>query len=477
MQMRSPMASVVVLLVAGSSALAQESPHRGRDFPLGEIVERVVARSDSAQAYALYLPSAYREDRAWPIIYAMDPRGRALVPMRLLRTVAERRGYIVLSSYNTLSDGPHEPNARALEALVHETERRFAADVRRIYLVGFSGTARVNWLFGYQLSGHVAGVIGFGAGIPEPAFLSRITPAMGTPFAYYGAVGTADFNFDEVRALDDALEAFGIRHRIEYFEGSHSWPPQDVLERAIEWMELGAMLDGLRKRDTALIDSLYRARAEDAARHLEAQDLYQAFERYQAMVEDFEGLRDVDAAAAEARRLGTAPEVQETSKELTAAVDRFSRYLAQLQRFLGEVDSAEDPPSLEQALERLDVEQLQRHAANTDNRLRAQAAQRLLENVFSRSSFYEPRMFLEQERPRHALAMLAIAEVVKPGHPRLCIQRARAFAQLGRSEEALAELECYVSNVPVPAATLRGDPSFAALQDDPRFQVLLQRVN
>ena len=38
------------------------------------------------------------------------PAGRALVPMQRFQPAAERLGYIVMSSYNTLSDGPAEPN-------------------------------------------------------------------------------------------------------------------------------------------------------------------------------------------------------------------------------------------------------------------------------------------------------------------------------------------------------------------------------
>ena len=48
----------------------------------------------------------------------MDPRGRALNPLQSLRGAAERLGYILISSYNTVSDGAIEPNEVAVAAFL-----------------------------------------------------------------------------------------------------------------------------------------------------------------------------------------------------------------------------------------------------------------------------------------------------------------------------------------------------------------------
>ena len=75
-------------------------------LPSGRIIQRITSRADTTQRYALYLPSTFTRDRQWPVLFLLDPRGRALIPMQRFQPVAERLGYIVLSSYNTLSDGP-----------------------------------------------------------------------------------------------------------------------------------------------------------------------------------------------------------------------------------------------------------------------------------------------------------------------------------------------------------------------------------
>jgi hypothetical protein len=99
---------------AGAQALDPDT------LPRGEIIE--------SQRYALYLPSRYRPDTRWPVLILMDPRGRALVPLRRVVEPAERHGYVVLSSHNTLSDGPPEPNFRAMTAMLTDLVERYAVD-------------------------------------------------------------------------------------------------------------------------------------------------------------------------------------------------------------------------------------------------------------------------------------------------------------------------------------------------------------
>ena len=86
------------------SALARmdTTTHRiDATLPTGRVVQRITSRADTTQRYALYLPSSFTRDRQWPVLFLLDPRGRALIPLQRFQPVAERLGYIVISSYNT----------------------------------------------------------------------------------------------------------------------------------------------------------------------------------------------------------------------------------------------------------------------------------------------------------------------------------------------------------------------------------------
>jgi len=260
----------------------------------GVVADTVHSLSDTSQTYALYLPTNYDKARRWPVLFLMDPRGRALVPMRLFQIAAERYGYIVMSSYQTQSDGPVEPNDRAINAMVSDAQSRFSIDIHRFYFAGFSGTGRLAWYYAYSIPDNAAGLIEAGAGLPSPELLLEKSLAKtATRFAVFLAVGTTDFNYTEVRALDPKLQAFNIRHHLEVFDGPHSWPPEFVCSNALAWMELQAMRDGRVARNAAWIDSLYRTTIAG----IEAQagdDDYTASELYRQAGRDFAGLHDTD---------------------------------------------------------------------------------------------------------------------------------------------------------------------------------------
>jgi predicted esterase len=460
--------------------LALAAPLRGQGVPPGlqpgRVIERLVSPTDTGESYAVYLPSAYRTDTRWPVLFLMDPRGRALIPMELARTAAERHGFIVLSSYNTLSDGPAEPNVRAMNAVLADLPKLFAADPRRLYLVGFSGTARMAWEFGFELRGTVAGLIGFGAGLPSKDALPARKPLDPTPFVYYGGAGTSDFNYDEMRVLEVRLDHYGMPHHFEYWDGPHGWPPQPVMTRAIDWMVLQAMKRGVVPRDTAEIDTAFSA-ALASARDLEGSGhAYEAWRAYRALVEDFTGLRNVEPEARKAEELGKSKAVRHTEDEVAKVEQRFWDYLRRLNRFLVEFRRRDPPEPLAQTLDALDVGRLRREAADTADPIAAGAAQRLLESVYVSASFYEPRDFLAQGRPRQALAMLDLAQALKPDRPNVCYQRARALAALGRGADAVDALRCLVRGAPITADGLAADSNLVAIRGNPAFTALLDSL-
>src|SRR6266581_4366383 len=241
-------ARIAVLVVAawwGRPCVAQTGA--------GHVDERVTSTTDTAQHFALYLPPGYTTERRWPALLVLDPRGRALFSLKRFQEHAARLGWVILSSYNTLSDGPPEPNVDAVNAMLAWAQAHPSLDPTRLYLAGFSGTARAALGFTVALRGHVAGVIavggalGFAMGGPETAFAADST------FAYFGSAGTQDFNYEEVFAMADRFGTTRVPFRVVAFDGPHSWPPPDLCGDALEWLELRAMLGGLRTMDSGWV--------------------------------------------------------------------------------------------------------------------------------------------------------------------------------------------------------------------------------
>ena len=408
----------------------------------GSISDTVRSLTDSSETYALYLPSAYDKSHRWPVLFLMDPRGRALLPLRLFRAAAERYGWIVMSSYQTQSDGPIEPNDKAVNAMLGDAQSRFSVDAHRFYFAGFSGTGRIAWYYGYSIPDNVAGLIEVGAGLPTPDFLLQKSVAKTvTPFAVYLSVGTTDFNYDEVETLDTRLGAFGIRHHLQTFDGPHSWPPESVSADAITWLQLQAMRDGRLTKNSRWIDSLFTAtaaRVDSIARR----DQYSAAIRYRQLAADFAGLHDTTGVAALAARLANSDPAKRTARRVASLAGDNQSALERQESFFSEFSQARTAAPLEKIRAQLRLDELQDRARQTADTLDAFAARRLLASINVRASFYEPRRYLAQGDTLKALSMYALAQSIHPEDTQLCAERDRLYRQFADRRSVPRELSC-----------------------------------
>ena len=432
---------LIAALVCGAPELACAATPADT-LRAGSVTDTVHSLGDSSETYALYLPSSYNKSRQWPVLFLMDPRGRALVPLRLFRPVAERYGWIVMSSYQTQSDGPVDPNDKAVNAMLSDAQSRLSIDAHRFYFAGFSGTGRIAWYYGYQIPDNVAGLIEVGAGLPTPDFLLQKSVAKtATPFAVYLSVGTTDFNYDEVQALDVRIGAFGIRHHLQTFDGPHSWPPESVCADAVTWLELQAMRDGRLARNNRWIDSLFTATAASAD-SIARSNQYSASVRYRQLAADFAGVHDTIRVGILATRLAESDAAKRTEKKLASLAADNQSALQLEETFFAEFSKEGAPAPLEKLRSRLNLDELRERARQTADTLDAFAAKRLLASINVRASFYEPRRYLAQGDTLKALSMFALAQSIHPEDAQLCAERDRVYRQFAVRRSAPRELSC-----------------------------------
>jgi len=296
----------------------------------GKLVERVVCMDDSAQSYALYLPSTYTADRPSSVILAFHPAARGVLMVEKFKAAAERYGYIVAASNNS-RNGSYAVSSAAAQAMSADVGRRFSIDPRRVYVAGMSGGARVamNIALGKN---NIAGVIASSAGYPDSQ------PRDSVPFAVFSTAGIEDFNYIEMRLLDRKLSS---PHFLAVFPGGHTLPPDDVAFDAVEWMELQAMQSGRRGRDDALLQALVEKRRVRIAASTDAAETVYLL---RALVADFKGLLDLSADATRLQQMTARPDVKKALKRDRDGVDAEARMLAEIfeiEARLGEDDRRE----------------------------------------------------------------------------------------------------------------------------------------
>jgi hypothetical protein len=191
-------------------------------------------------------------------------------------------------------------------------------------------------------------------------------------------------------------------------------------------------------------------------------------------VEEFADLRDVAEARARADELGNSQEVRQATLRQEELIAERRAYDDQLTGVLQEINFSDDPPPLARSLRALQIEKLKRRAAGKDDPEDALAAQRLLQNVFTYTSFYEFRRYMDEKRYDRALAVLAIAGEIEPDSAQICLNEARAHAQLGHRKKGLTALSCVVDSGLVTTAFIEGDDLLAPLRTGKEYEAMMK---
>ena len=465
-------AAAPLLLFVALGARAQVPPPSPAGVELAGLERGVLhsglpTRRDPAQTFELYLPTGFDPARRWPLLLVFDPRSRGRLAAEIFVPAAERWGWIVASSNNTMSDVPFDPNLRAVNAMFPDLMARLPVDARRIYAAGFSGGAILAWVVG-QRTGQLAGVISVG-GRPPDNFERE--PAR---FALWAEAGRTDFNHDPTRDLD-ALAASGRQpHRLEFFDGAHEWISAAEAARAVAWLELVAMRQQRRATDLEAAGRLCADDLAGADTLLAADDRLGAWRRLEAAAEVCRGFADVAEAERRAAALGRDPVVLRALKDEDwgAAFEKTARRrLAAAESLLREEVSV---PALQRLEGILGLPEMRAAAAQPGPR--GEAGRRALAQVRVQLGFYLMRDLFAAQDWNRALVGLELAAEAAPQDAALRYNLACAQARTGRRSEALASLARALDlGMPGPEQ-MATDEDLAALHGDPGFDALLERA-
>jgi dienelactone hydrolase len=453
------------------------------DFSVDRLIEAVSARSDPSQTYTLYLPPGYPGERRWPALLVFDPRGRATFAARLFEEGARRGGFVIVSSFDTRSDGPWDPNLKAVAALMPELvgqgplAPRFAIDPGRVYAAGFSGGATLASVV--AAGGGIAGVIVCG-GPFDPGSERLVTTAQ------FALAGTRDFNHWDARRADRAAEAKRLPHRFAAFDAAHAWMPAALAGEALDWLRLQASLPRPIAGSAALDDApgaaageaplalalleadLRRARDEEARGETLA-----ALRRFEALAREAPLLAPGALAAAEAKRLRGSEGARKALREERESEAWEDGYLhRELALALRPV--VEGEPVVEEALAQAHrVDDLR--ALSLRPGPRQAGAARLLELIAVQLGYYLPREMRASGQAGRAATLLAVAVRAKDG-PFARYNLACALARAGRRKPALEALARAVELGFADAEQMSRDEDLASLRQDRAFVRLLDEL-
>jgi predicted esterase len=464
-----------------AATLVAFGPGFSQEFERGKPLDKVVCLNAPEQSYALYLPTAFIPGEKWPVLFLFDPGARGLTAIEAFRAAAEEFGWILIGSNNS-RNGPMEISARAASAIWEDARRRLPVDEKRVYAGGFSGGSRVASIFPLVVGRPIAGIIGCGAGLS-----SGLKPAGLEARAYFGLTGLADFNYGEMKALDLAFDAGDTPHRFLFFDGRHDWPDPAGCARAVEWMEVTAMKQGLRPSDPTLIDAAL-AKELDEARSLEAEGrLFWAVDRLESAARLASGLDpDKDPAGFEglAGRIERHKARDEYGRFLEAERKRDRRAAAFRDEFSRAFGSVEDSatggaPAVPKVLRATGIAHLKKEAkgagAIEDRALASRmlfdfcfAARTRALDLYGRSDFRRAGAYLD-------LAIAACEDGLDL-EAALNYDRACVAALAGDKALALRHLALAVDKGFNDIGLLEGDKDLESLRSGERFSAIVEKA-
>ena len=219
----------LILLIWNSKAISQVAP---QNIVKGIVQDSIICIDSPDQSYAVYTPSYYSSEKAWPIIYIFEPGARGVLPVKIFKTASEKWGYIIVGSNNS-KNGNWQIVFDAADAMFVDTHKRFNIDQNRIYTSGFSGGGRAAIAVA-RLTEQVRGIIGCGAGSPN---LREYQLNKENKVPYVGIVGDVDMNYLEVKNQEETFNEIGIKNIRLTWPSIHQWPPSHLIDKAIQWME------------------------------------------------------------------------------------------------------------------------------------------------------------------------------------------------------------------------------------------------
>lgn len=463
--------SVMVVLLAHSTAFAITQTD---SIPRGQIVERIEALNDSSQSYALYLPSNYTPDRKWPVLYAFDPGARGRVPVERFREAAEKYGWIVLGSNNS-RNGPWNVVVNAWNAMLKDTHQRFAIDDRRMYATGFSGGARaaVQVAVGCKC---LAGVMANGAGFPVD-----LAPSPQMHFVFFGAAGVDDFNYPELKTLQEPLTKAGITHRVQTFEGRHEWPPVSVATAAVEWMELHAIKAGKRQRDDGFINAMWQQLLSDARTLEESKKYDEAYQLYLDLAQSFKGLRDVAEIETKVNQLGDSREMKAAIREEQAQIRKQRELASRLNSLIAGGDGGPPVNPGEEGFDSGNLLQkilndLRKQSKAPDDSTQRRVARRVLDSLFIGLVEQGMSLLQTEKNASESIRRFKLATEVNPDRPGAFFYLAWAYAANRDKKKSLQALNTAVEKGFSDTAMITATKAFDSLRNDPEYQQIMARL-
>jgi hypothetical protein len=430
------------------------------DFKKAEVLDQIAIKAKPAETYALYLPSNYDVSKKYPVIITFDPHADGKLPVSKYKDLAEKYGYILVGSNVSKNGIPWTESSYIANNVYTDVLQRFSIDSQRVYLMGFSGGARVANGATIIHAG-IAGVICCGAAYPA---INSENPR--NNYVYLGIVGLNDFNYSEMRKYDLIdLAGHNLKHGLVTFDGKHEWPPVEVMNEGFLYFEFQNMRKDLKSKNDALINTYYQPRVKMLDSLMAAKSSYQAYQLCRQTINFYDAMVDLKPFYDAYKLLKKDPAVDKGLQQEEQLMQDEDRAKQQYTQFFQTKDISwwqKETITLTQKAAGKDIAERQK-------------ANRMLA-YFSLVAYMQTGGALSQNNIPVAEKFSQIYLIVDPTNSEAHYLNAVLKAKQNNSAEAIAALNKAIENGFVDKARLQNDPAFTSLKSEKKFEEVTSKL-
>ncbi|WP_029035284.1 hypothetical protein [Salinimicrobium terrae] len=250
----------------------------------GVVMDDLKVSDTLEESYALYLPTTYKNERPWPVLFVFDGEGRGRAAAQLFKTTAEEQGYIIVSSNSISQQNNLEQNTLAGARLMQHIAGILPIDSRQIASVGSAAGAKVASAIPLIFD-DIHGVVAVGDHWVNFNLLDNKKN-----FNFIGIVGDEQFTASGMQSTASTLSRLRFPTQIYTYSGNEDWPQPQIINSAVGSLTLEAMREGFRPVDPQLVEQLYRQDLARVNKLMSLNQLVTAESLLEIMEDKYDGL-------------------------------------------------------------------------------------------------------------------------------------------------------------------------------------------
>jgi len=436
-------------------------------YSSGQIIDSIKVKREPNQTYQLYIPNNFTDDMNWPVVFIFDPGARGTIGIKPFITSAEAYGYILICSNNSRNN-PFTINYKIADFVFSDAIKRLPIDTSMIYLAGFSGGSRLSSSIASN-NKIIKGIVACGAGLPPKNFFNTMTDLS---FSFAGIVGDRDMNYLEMINNKEYLKKLKLSNTLFIYEGDHSWPPDSIVLRAFDWLEI----ENLRKNNSKninLVKLLYNKDYSIALKNEISNKLTEAYSEYMHMLNVYSYLIEIDSIAKKISEL----EKNKSYKKQYKNKLRFESNEEELIKSYFErlaVDAYTKADTIYDYW-KIEGEKIQR-TIKSKNIEASKMAERIQSNIWLWC--YESGLnFKKNNDIDYFVFTNRLWVLFKPSDIYPNFQLAKYYATIGKIRKSLKYLEHSVQNGLNDKTFIKDTDEFKILENNNRFKKILSSIN